>query len=96
MSLSFSEYTNVPNVFFNNLLPLLLVRRLLSAPGVEYGVFENGVEDKAPSVLLKYFHRRLHSKRPMDVYRPDVSQSGVRVAISHISVSRAIAFAAFM
>lgn len=71
-------------------------RPLLSASGVEYGVFENGVEDKAPSVLLKYFHRRLHSKRPMDVYRPDVSQSGVRVAISHISVSLAIAFAAFM
>jgi len=62
---------------------------------MEYRVFENEVEDKVLSALLKYFHRRLHSKRPMDVYERDVSQSGMREAISHISVSRAITFAAF-
>jgi len=73
----------------------LLSSASLSALTMEYRVFENEVEDKVPSALLKYFHRRLHSKRPIDVYEHDVSQSGVREAISHISVSRAITFAAF-
>lgn len=68
-------------------LLLLLVRWLPSALGAGYKVFENGDEDKVPPMLLKYFHRRLHSKRPMGVYRRDVSQSDVRVTISHISVS---------
>jgi len=45
------------------------------------------------AVLLKYFHRRLHSKRPMDVYGRDAPRAATCVyvcaAISHISIFRA-------
>jgi len=87
----FREYTQTSSAFFllSSGDSRLLFRGWIS------GVFENGGrEDKVPPALLKYFHRRLHSKRPMDVYGRDVSQSDV--AIPHISAFRAIVFATFV